>query len=380
MLTNLRKPLATLRRAGLAVALSACAGGAYALPTFPAPNCGVGAGFNCLTFGDFSVYSLALLNFAATGLVANPGPGDPFYVKSSPGELGRDGYIVYGTGTNNNGVVTNVAGVDNAYFTPEGSVGSFSTSLSEPIPNGFTGDQANRWSAQIAAMRTELGAQPGDQFMIYFNLNETGNDNLSGIDLLIWARATLVDGAGNTLSFTLCGDPMIGGCQGLAAPDQTKLWTTGNYQSPIGAPGGLPGPVQTPNNQPGDPNDEQWTYVHGTICARQAAPGVPQFLHFGPCVAGDPADAKNLDQNLGANAAAFAIYNQTIANAITDPNSPWLYLQVDWRMSQQNNGYEQAFSAVNRMQQEIPEPGTLALLGIAVVGIGWTTRRRVTKA
>lgn len=48
---------------------------ASALVSLPSPDCGTGATNNCLQFGDFSVYSLALLNFGATGSASNPGPG-----------------------------------------------------------------------------------------------------------------------------------------------------------------------------------------------------------------------------------------------------------------------------------------------------------------
>ena len=97
----------------------------------PTPDCGLTQANNCIQYGDFSVYSLALLyaqeTYATTGTIptTNPNPGDPFYVSSSPGELGNNGYIVYGTGTNNNNVVTNGAGtlIDNAQEQPSGSGG-----------------------------------------------------------------------------------------------------------------------------------------------------------------------------------------------------------------------------------------------------------------
>jgi hypothetical protein len=364
---------------------------AYAeLMALPAPNCGVGAGSNCLQFGDFSVYSLALLNFGATGVAANPNPGDPFYVKSAPGELLNPGYVVYGTGTNNAGVVANGIGMDDAFSTPNaiaGGTASFSTKNFNFFPgdpgaqcggnpgqrncdptttpgglNPFVGDLRGSWDAQTSAIRGVLG---GNQFAVFFNLNETGTDGLAGIDMLAWAKVTLGDNAGTEKVFFLAGqvpgDPTGKNLSVLnGAPDHTADPTAG-----------FPGDPGV-----GDVNDPRWTYVHGTICARQAAPGVPQFLHFGPCVVGDPADAKNLNQNLGANQAAFAIYNAEISDAVMDPNSLWTQIHVEYVFGQENNGYEQLFSQSLNGVTQVPEPGTLASFAAALLGLAVAMRRR----
>lgn len=359
----------------IALGIAGIAPNAAAVVTLPDPNCGPSVGNNCLTFGDFSVYSLALLNFAATGDAANPGPGDPFYVKSSPGELGVDGYIVYGTGTNNNGVVTNVAGMDNSFSTPTGGIASFDTlnSGQEPLPDGFAGDQVNYWNSTTAAIRSVVG--PGGQFVVYFNLNETGNDNLAGIDLLTWGQAVLCQAGGvNCLTFTLTGNSP-GGVVDTTAPDETA-------SGPASA-------LYDPNV--GDPNDPRWVYVHGTICARQNG-GVPEFLHFGPCTAFEKTAAGgnyfDLNQNLGANQAAFAIYNQALSDLIMDPNSGYTEFSLRYIFGQENNGYEQLFSQATNVIQRcplndptcfppLPEPGSIALTGLALLSLLAVRRRRV---
>lgn len=364
----------TLCTAALAGAFAGGLPAAVAAPiaVLPTPNCGTGAANNCLQFGDFSVYSLALLNFAATGTVANPTFGDPYYVKSAPGELafepsvpGEPGYIVYGTGTSNQKVVTNVAGMDNAFATPSGGIASFDTvTASEPDPD-FTGagDQNGTWDAQTAAIRGVLGS---GQFAVFFNLNDTGGDNLSGGDLLAWAQVTIsgTNVANKTyyLAGSVPGDP-----------------TGKNLSSNNGAPDEQASPpaamiaAGTADPNVGDPTDPRWTYVHNTICARQAAPGVPQFLHFGPCGAGDPADAKNLDQSLGQNAAAFGIYNQELSSLVMDPNSGYEVIHIRYILGQENNGYEQLFSGQTIV---VPEPGTLGLLGLSLFAIPFARRRR----
>ncbi|MBL8397395.1 MAG: PEP-CTERM sorting domain-containing protein [Candidatus Accumulibacter sp.] len=354
----------TLCAATMAYAFGGGVSTAVAAPVvLPTANCGTGIGNNCLQLGDFSVFSLALLNFAATGSVNNPGPGDPYYVKSSPGELGNPGYIVYGTGTNNNGVVTNVPGMDNAFDLSGSGIASFDTAhATDPTPT-FSGDQNGTWDAQTSAIRSVLGT---GQFAVYFNLNDTGNDNLQGGDLLAWAQVT-IEGAGKTTKTYYLSGRQHGDLTGknLSIANGAPL-----YQA--NPTGGYP----NADNGVGDPSDPRWTYANNTLCAVQAAPNVPQFLHFGPCTANDPSTAKNIDQSLGANAAAFAVYNDELSKAVMDPNSGYQTIHIRYVLGQENNGYEQLFSFQSRVGNQAPEPGMLGLLGLGLAALPAIRRRR----
>jgi hypothetical protein len=354
---NASRFLSALRPALIAVSLGfGCAGGLSAqIQTFtplPSPNCGTVTSFaltsNCITFGDFNVYSLALLyaqtTFASTGIVptTNANPGDPFHVKSAPGELGNAGYIVFATGTNNNGVVTNGNGtlIDDAQQSSSGNASQpplISGPSTETSP-AFLGDSQNTWDATLSAMRAELGNGTGD-FAMYFNLNETGQDGLAGLDLLTWLRVTLTDADG-------------------ILPNQSFYLT------------GSTGSTTAPTNS-ADPN---YVYVHGSICISSTA----GFLGFGPCTTAQTAlGGRNVNQNLGANQAAFAISNPTLSALVLDANSGYEFFRASWQIAETNNGYEQFFAALTP-SQSVPTPGVVLLLGIGLLG-GLRVARRASR-
>ena len=324
------------------------AGGAHSalmqsFTTLPTPNCGTTQTNNCVQFGDFSVYSLALLSaqakFASTGIIptTNPNPGDPFYVASNVGELGNDGYIVYGTGTNNKNVVTNGAGtlIDDAQQQATGATSTFVVSgLTETLPT-FAGDSTTSWDGTLSAIRTELasGSAPAGKFVLYFNLNETGSNGLDGIDLLAWFHVQLRDLDGL-----------------LANKDYYLTGSTGSTTAP------------DINNI----NDPNWVTVHGTICISSSA----GFLGFGPCTAAQTTlGGKNVNQNLGANEAAFAIFNQDLSNQVL--NSGYDIISGNWEFAKIDNGFEQIFSALTpfAVPRVVPEPGTLLLFGLGLASL-----------
>jgi hypothetical protein len=349
---NTKKLLSVLALAGSIGWLGAAQADMQTFDPLPTANCGTPDNFNqtqnCIQFGDFAVYSLTLLSiqqtFAETGTISttNQNPGDPFHVASDPGQLGNDGYIVYGTGPGGQNVTTNGGSglIDNAQALPNNEQGVTSYVVSgttETDPN-FSGDNQFQWTGTLSAIREELaaGSDPTGQFVLYFNLNETGTDGLDGIDMLVWAHITLVDAEG-------------------VLPDVEFFL------------GGDTAPVL------GDASDPNWVTVHGTICVSDTA----GFLGFGPCTDAQKAlGGVDINQNLGADQAAFAIFNQELSDLVL--NSGYDFINGEWMFDFINNGYEQIFSALTQVgTTQVPEPSTLVLLALGLLlGVAGFRRRR----
>lgn len=107
------------------------------------------AGSYALTYGDFYSYSLPVLAYFYDRDVESlgTGPGNPYYVPSSPGHLADS--VVIATGSNGN-VVHNYPGMDDAYETPnKSSADSFSTATTSDPDPVLANDQADAWDASI---------------------------------------------------------------------------------------------------------------------------------------------------------------------------------------------------------------------------------------
>src|SRR6516225_9146000 len=156
----------------------------------PAANCGLAATNNCLIFNDFTVYSLALLNYQA-GL-GTPQPGDPFYVSSTGTAIANALVVASGDANaiNNQDVLPGKA--NNAYNSKTGVVtdtsgtGTGNFLMTAPQSAPFTGSTAAQsqtkvagnpslngtlplWSVQTSALQTYLN---GGALDFFFNLNQ----------------------------------------------------------------------------------------------------------------------------------------------------------------------------------------------------------------
>lgn len=328
-------------------------------------------------YGDGYSYSLPILAWLTdlgyftdfgTGYEAGQGvgPGNPYYVTSTPGQISS--LIVIGTGASGVPVNQNFSGMDNAYPTPSGVSGStiFSTQFTpDPgqVGGPFTGDAPGTWDTQLGALINYLtiGTQRSN-LVFYFNNNQTNSGEAINQNLFAWAQASIVD---------------VEGVEPTLYYDFTSV-------GPI-PHGGIPGGDPLSYNSPGAPNSN-FPYLGGGIW-----PSFNDFVLSGGQVCLDNttkaivdcatcSDCTLFNHNLGANQAAYAL----IVPEINAGLEGWLAagydtMSIDWRMTALNNGYEQLFIMPGLVQQQIPEPSSIVLLGSGLLGLGLYFRRKFRK-
>lgn len=314
------------------VAFSAFAGASQAAPlVFPEPNDGVVS----LQYGDFTVYSLAMLNYYATGRTNPPSGSDPYYLPSGPGHLSD--YIVVATGANHSNAA--FANTDSPFNTSlNGNKTSFWTDASsEPID--FAGDNDGTWDISISTLNKYLD---GGKLFFGFNLNESGGGRSATgnqIDALAWGEVTLTgpDGSKTFIFDGTNANPFI---------QSQTLFDNGD---------GI-----------------NWGHIHGEICV--AGSGEPQLIHLGACTSAD-AGGVTVKQNLGADRTAFALTNDELNSLIQ--SGSYEFMRIKLGLEDMSNGYEQLFIfGVGGGATDVPEPATIGLLGLGALGIAAARRRK----
>jgi hypothetical protein len=334
----------------------------------PAANCGTVTGTNCLQFDDFTVYSLALLNFQAQkGQIS---PNDPFAVSTNGTSL--QNALVIGTGVNGAGSINSdiVSGglADDAYRTPTAPGGGITNFVPDATNQGaqganIPGNTSGTWDITVSALNQYLN---GGSLNFFFNLNQTNSQTTTYLnspeDALGWMQVTLRDSTGTngSVSFWLDGNA----CNGVVGqPNSPNCNPNESY------------PQNNANNTilPVDPLHDEWAYIHGQICVSDQG----AVLGFGSCQSLGIKGANTVDQNLGANDAAFALYSQTLQDALN--SGLYDVMSVDFRMAALTDGYEQLLIfASNRIPQNVPEPLTITMFGAGLAGVAlWRRRRKV---
>lgn len=321
--------------------------------------------YNAYQYGDFYSYSLPILAYKydlENG--GGVGPGNPYYVASSSGQI-KD-LPVIGTGTSSTPATTNVAGMDDAYPTPSGvatgTTAMFQTTTSNPggvaDPGGaneFTGDTENTWDSRVSAMTDFLGA--GNDLVFFFNNNQVNSGSAEDQNLMAWAQVILRSDDGTQVAYFDFTNN--GGAGGTPGGDVTS------YASSGATPGANDAPTTITTTDP--------YYVKSG--GQVTLSGVETCIGLdGTYVAGCTPTTQTFNHNLGANQAAYALWSPELNAALR--SGLYDVIQVDIRMSMLNNGYEQIFvgAVTTPGTTQVAEPGMLALFGLT---LPWLMRRRV---
>jgi hypothetical protein len=284
--------------------------------------------------------------------------------------------------------------MDNAYSTPSGVNGStfFTTNTTidpagTPSPStSFLGQQPNTWDTSLGALQTFLGS--GGAPVFFFNNNQINSGASTNQNLAIWAQVTITQLINNITTtvgtwdltnqhsnFALTTEGGGGFINGLVS----------NYTHPAGYNNPFTGTNTVINGNPNSGTD--YVFSGGEYCLSSTyLPVSCSGTHvFGP-----------ISNNLGANQAAYAVLfpelNTELTNLFATVGDLTGYaMHVDVRMGcdltptspdcvgrSLNNGYEQVFmgSSKSNFVNTVPEPASIALIGLGVLGIGWSMRGR----
>ena len=342
-------------------------------------------GVSYVTYGDGNSYSLpisAYINNQING--GGVGPGSPFYVHSSVGHI--QNLIVVATGAGGVPVNNNFPGMDNAYPTPNSSgIPFFSTGITtdpgtgQPVNNalpGFTGDGANTWDTTLGALQTFLGS---DSLVFFFNNNQINSGAATNQNLAAWAQITLSGPSGllGTWDFTNTNSPyalVTQGGGGVFNGNPTAYTSSGA------------GPIAGTNAA------TDYVLSGGAICVHTTT--------FVPVPCGSAGASGPINHNLGADQAAYAIVfpelNAALNTLFALSSLTGYAMSIDLRMGcdpntaagsctgrSLNNGYEQLFigtaAGPRRPPVQVPEPATIALMGLGLLGVVWLRGRRTAK-
>jgi hypothetical protein len=357
---------------------------------------------SCAAYGDFIACSTAVLNYVSGIVLDND---KLFSIKADQGFISKDSVIAVYTDGAQAQINPTVGGqivMDNAYQTSAGNnTGGFSTNKSpsaaeeavgvtpeaDPDTDGlggnaddFDGDTNDYWDIQITALIAALTKDTllRDPVFVFDN-NQVGRTTEP--DLSLWGLLAVRDLFGDTnlanevFEFRGCDADAGGGVSdpvGCNTQTPTVLNPNNNSTNPS-----TPETFTTDKALGDSPLLDQYAAVQRQFCVEEAT------FNEVVCPSGNPDGIVKFNQNLGTNQAEFFGFLPELTGARLKELLEMGFdtLSIDLRFFNQTNGFEDLFIlAMGQENTTIPEPGSLALLGMGAIGYAATRRRKQAAA